>query len=235
MTFGNKIALLSGDYLLGNTCSELAALRNQHLVELMSGAVRDLTESEFLGRRDLQNNPLPPQFLTNTIMPGESNPGPSSSSSESVTSDELPMTPALVDWTTRNVLSAGSLLGKSCKGTLKLAGQDAELQEQGYQFGKHLALAWQACLDLEPFTSNYAPGTIFNLTSAPIMFHLEQEKDAELLNEINKGEESVTNIDYKKVYNIVSKGPGMRLTKQLAKTTLPTSNESSTSVQGKRC
>uniref|UniRef100_A0A8D8TH18 Decaprenyl-diphosphate synthase subunit 2 n=1 Tax=Cacopsylla melanoneura TaxID=428564 RepID=A0A8D8TH18_9HEMI len=212
MTFGNKIALLSGDYLLGNSCSELAALRNQHLVELMSGAVRDLTESEFLGRRDLQNNPLPPQFLTNS-MPGESNP---TESSDGVR-DELPMTPALVDWTTRNVLSAGSLLGKSCKGTLKLAGQDAELQEQGYQFGKHLALAWQACLDLEPFTSNYAPGTIFNLTSAPIMFHLEQEKDAELLNEINKGEESVTNIDYKKVYNIVSKGPGMKLTKQLQK------------------
>ncbi|KAI5715911.1 hypothetical protein M8J77_024448 [Diaphorina citri] len=210
MTFGNKIALLSGDYLLSNSCSELAALRNQHLVELMSGAVRDLTESEFLGRRDLQNNPLPPQFLTTKTSPDDSN-----QIMESL--DELPMTPALADWTTRNVLSAGSLLGKSCKGTLKLAGQDAELQEQGYQFGKHLALAWQACLDLEPFTSNYAPGTIFNLTSAPVMFHLEQEKSDELLNEINKGTESVTNIDYKKVYNIVSKGPGMRLTKQLQK------------------
>lgn len=29
MTFGNKIALLSGDYLLANSCMELAALRNQ--------------------------------------------------------------------------------------------------------------------------------------------------------------------------------------------------------------
>lgn len=29
MIFGNKIALLSGDYLLSNSCSELAALRNQ--------------------------------------------------------------------------------------------------------------------------------------------------------------------------------------------------------------
>lgn len=27
MTFGNKIALLSGDYLLGNSCAELASLR----------------------------------------------------------------------------------------------------------------------------------------------------------------------------------------------------------------
>jgi decaprenyl-diphosphate synthase subunit 2 len=29
MTFGNKIALLRGDYLLANSCMELAALRNQ--------------------------------------------------------------------------------------------------------------------------------------------------------------------------------------------------------------
>lgn len=27
MTFGNKIALLSGDYLLGNSCAELASMR----------------------------------------------------------------------------------------------------------------------------------------------------------------------------------------------------------------
>lgn len=30
MTFGNKIALLSGDYLLGNSCAELAGLRYEH-------------------------------------------------------------------------------------------------------------------------------------------------------------------------------------------------------------
>jgi decaprenyl-diphosphate synthase subunit 2 len=31
MTFGNKIALLSGDYLLGNSCAELASLRNSEV------------------------------------------------------------------------------------------------------------------------------------------------------------------------------------------------------------
>lgn len=35
MTFGNKIALLSGDYLLGNSCTELAALRNQDVSHLV--------------------------------------------------------------------------------------------------------------------------------------------------------------------------------------------------------
>lgn len=32
MNFGNKIALLSGDYLFSNSCSELAALRNQDVI-----------------------------------------------------------------------------------------------------------------------------------------------------------------------------------------------------------
>ncbi|KAL1131881.1 hypothetical protein AAG570_011492 [Ranatra chinensis] len=185
VSFGNKIALLSGDYLLGNSCMELAALRNQELIELLSTAVRDLSEGEFLGRRDKQNNPLP-EFGVD----------------------------ALADWTYRNVLSAGSLLGKSCQGTLKLAGHGKQIQEKGYKFGKHLALAWQACLDLEPFVgANYSEGTMFNLTSAPVMFHLEQ--DSSLLIEIDKGLEAVENIDYAKVHSIVSKGPGIELTKRL--------------------
>lgn len=50
---------------------------------------------------------------------------------------------ALEDWTLRNVLSAGSLLGKSCQGTLQLGGHGSQFQRQGFQFGKHLALGWQ--------------------------------------------------------------------------------------------
>lgn len=45
----------------------------------------------------------------------------------------------------------GSLLGKSCQGALKLAGHPPEMQRHAYLFGRHLALAWQACIDLEPF------------------------------------------------------------------------------------
>ncbi|KAJ4438839.1 hypothetical protein ANN_14792 [Periplaneta americana] len=190
MAFGNKIALLSGDYLLANSCVELASLRNQELVELISGAVRDLAEGEFVGRRDQQNNPLPsPQGVCD----------------------------AAQDWTHRNVLSAGSLLGRACQGTLKLAGHGRELQEQGYNFGKHLALAWQACVDLEPFIpgSQYVSGSLFNLTSAPVLFHLQH--DPSLFNEIDKGLDSIQNVDYEKVHSIVSKGPGISLTKQLQK------------------
>ncbi|XP_033227529.1 decaprenyl-diphosphate synthase subunit 2 [Belonocnema kinseyi] len=190
MTFGNKIALLSGDYLLGNSCAELAALRNQDLVELMSSAVRDLAEAEFIGRRDSQNNALP------------------SIPSENRTNY------ALNEWTTRNVLSAGALLGKSCQGSLKLAMHDEEMQQQGYNFGKHLALAWQACLDLGPFISKDQTMP-FSLCSAPVMFHIEH--DPSILIEINKGLDSVQNVDYAKVYDMVITGPGIELTKQLQK------------------
>lgn len=57
----------------------------------------------------------------------------------------------------------------------------------------------QACLDLEPFIagSQYVSGSMFNLTSAPVLFHLEH--DPSLFAEIDKGIESVQNVDYAKV------------------------------------
>lgn len=190
MAFGNKIALLSGDYLLANTCSELAKLRNQDIVELMSSALRDLAEAEFVGRRDSQNFPLP-------SMPPENRKGY-----------------AVKEWTHMNVLSAGALLGKACQGTLKLAGHSSEMQDQGYKFGKHLALAWQAYLDLGPFISK-DPITTYSLCCAPIMFHIEH--DPSILTEIDKGAESVSNVDYEKIHDIIMTGPGVELTKQLQK------------------
>ncbi|KOX77979.1 Decaprenyl-diphosphate synthase subunit 2 [Melipona quadrifasciata] len=168
----------------------LAEVTEMIIVELMSSAVRDLAEAEFVGRRDNQNNPLP------SVPP------------------EDRKDYAVKEWTLRNVLSAGALLGKSCKGTLKLAGHSNEIQEQGYNFGKHLALAWQACLDLGPFITKDQNVT-FNLCSAPIMFHIEH--DPSILTEIDKGLESVNNVDYVKIHKIVMMGPGVELTKQLQK------------------
>lgn len=188
MTFGNKIALLSGDYLLSNCCVELAALRNQEITELMSSAVRDLTESEFVGQRDQQNNPLPthPQECS-----------------------------AVDDWTLRSELSGGRLLGKSCQGTLRLAGHSKEFSQEGYKFGKHLALAWQACLDMEPFMpgSQYSSNAAFSLVSAPVLFHLNY--DSSLYSLIQAGAENVNNVDYEKIQSIVSRGPGLAMTKRL--------------------
>lgn len=161
MTFGNKIGLLTGDYLLSHSCVELANLRNQEVVELISSAVRDFSESEFIGERDEQNNPLPSKPIRKNAIKLEQ---VLNKHIEFDANDAL--VPLKIDealgipekeWECRNILSAGSLLGKSCKAAIKLARLSEELQHQAYLFGTHLSLAWQACLDAEPFQTDTLP------------------------------------------------------------------------------
>ncbi|XP_023024978.2 all trans-polyprenyl-diphosphate synthase PDSS2 isoform X1 [Leptinotarsa decemlineata] len=206
MIVGNKIALLSGDYLLSNSCLELANLKNQELVELMSSAVRDLAEAEFVEPRDIQNAPLPAkpkqeakgyqQFVDSTLEP-------------LVVSEALGN--AAAEWTLRHVLNAGSLLGKSCQGTLKLAGHPEEIQQKGYLFGKHLALAWQACLDREPFASGSTGH--YSLISAPVLFALQH--DPSIYSLIEKGLDDVKKVDYDALRRRVLDGPSLEMTKNL--------------------
>lgn len=118
------------------------------------------------------------------------------------------------EWALRNILSAGSLLGKSCQGALKLAGLSESTQKLGFHFGKHLVLAWQACLDLEPFLQpTYTDGTTFSLVSAPVLYHLEYDPNAYEL--IKKGYVSVENVDYKSLHSEILKGPAVEKTQQL--------------------
>lgn len=234
MTFGNKIALLSGDYLLSNSCAELAALKNQHLVELMSGAVKDLAQSEFIGRQDNQNNPLPPKNLGSDIKKVEtiiSHYNPIKGDSLEIESLLESKSKAVEDWTNRNVLLGASLLGKSCKGALLLAGHNDSIQQLGYQFGQHLALSWQAFVELETFEhyalqqsqladTNALPTTSesFSLVSAPVLLHLEfatSESREALSREIENGFDSVLNVNLKFVHCEVCNGPGIKLTKLL--------------------
>lgn len=48
-----------------NILQIISFYRNQDLNELISSALRDLTESEFIGDRDSQNIPLPCKPITN--------------------------------------------------------------------------------------------------------------------------------------------------------------------------
>lgn len=212
MIFGNKLALLGGDYLLGNACLQLAGLRNQELIGLISSAVRDLAESNFIGDRDEQNNAIPsdPSLRVNHEKLQ------SIDHLENTTSIDMSQIMGYPEreWTFRHTLSSGSLLGKSCQGTLKLAGQSEELQKHGYSFGKHLALAWQANMDLEPFRLQELPyNASFSLISAPVLFHLEH--DPSLYDEIKRGNKTFAKINFKKIHEIVSNGPGLEKTKEL--------------------
>lgn len=130
------------------------------------------------------------------------------------------------EWELRNTLAEGTLLGKSCQSALLLAKQPEDLQKQAYFFGKHLSLAWQASMDLEPFRLNKLPADVkISLISAPVLFHLEH--DPSIYEEIKKGSESVCNIDYQKVHAaIIHDGPAIEKTRELqSKHTLLAMNE----------
>jgi decaprenyl-diphosphate synthase subunit 2 len=94
-----------------------------------------------------------------------------------------------------------------------LAKQSEDLQKRAYFFGKHLALAWQASIDLEPYKTDLPLGHKLSLVSAPILFHLEH--DASLYDEVKKGFESVDDINFYQIHKTVSRGPGLERTKEL--------------------
>jgi decaprenyl-diphosphate synthase subunit 2 len=186
--------------------------RNQELIELISSSVRDLAESNFIGERDEQNNALPSDPALKIDVDFEDNID-QISSTRGINMSHILGHPER-EWSFRHTLSSGSLLGKSCQGTLKLAGQPESFQKQGYLFGKHLALAWQASMDLEPFRVSELPhNSTFSLIGAPILFHLDH--DPTLYEEIKKGKDSVDDINYAKVHQIVLEGPGIEKTKEL--------------------
>ena len=49
--FGNKIAVLAGDFLLARASVSLAALRNTEVIQLLSQVIEDLVTGEILQAR----------------------------------------------------------------------------------------------------------------------------------------------------------------------------------------
>ena len=54
LEYGNKISILGGDYLLANASTGLASLRIPKIVEIVSVAIAEFTQAEFLGQQDPQ-------------------------------------------------------------------------------------------------------------------------------------------------------------------------------------
>ncbi|KAL8575345.1 hypothetical protein ACOMHN_048638 [Nucella lapillus] len=122
MEFGNKMAILSGDFLLASACTGLAELENPEVVELMAGSMGHLMEAEFTGFTDKQGNPT------------------------------LPAGASFSDWLKQTHLQSGSLLAQSCKGALMLAGHSQEVQDNAYSYGLNTAYVQQLSDDLAAVT-----------------------------------------------------------------------------------
>jgi decaprenyl-diphosphate synthase subunit 2 len=203
LNFGNKLALLCGDYLLSTSFHEVARLNNFHVQEIISSSLRDLVESEFLGLRDKQNQPVPSKPLPvqkHITIPVDF----------SVEPFELKhiLGNMKAEWTLRNILGGASLLGKCCQCSLILANHESHIQQLGYNFGQSLALAWQASLD-----KDICKQKTFSIVSAPVMLHLEH--DPGFYSEIEKVLSSKRDVDYDVIRKGVEDGPALEKTIKL--------------------
>jgi len=186
LEYGNKISILGGDYLLANASTGLASLRIPKIVEIVSIAIAEFTQAEFLGQQDPQGRVIP-------------------------AADSL----SLDSWVTRSRLGTGSLLAAGCQGVLLLAGHDEETQSRARDLGHSLALAIRAHDEKTMFTEEggVTAGVPFSLAALPVMLHLQH--DQELLNYIQTFREDLSQVNYRKVFDAVSRGQGMDAASEL--------------------
>lgn len=119
--FGNKMAILAGDFLLGRASVAIARLRNAEVTELMSTAIANLVEGEFM------------QLKNTTDAAGDS-----------VKNEYFQY------YLHKTYLKTASLMSKSCRSAAVLGGLDRSLVDRAYLFGKNLGLCFQIvddCLD----------------------------------------------------------------------------------------
>ncbi|NXS07007.1 DLP1 synthase, partial [Neodrepanis coruscans] len=144
MQFGNKMAVLSGDFLLANACTSLAQLQNTKVVELISSAIGDLVQGIYYEN--------------------------SKSSEENCLTDDI----GISRWKEQVFLSHGALMAKSCQAAMELAKHSTEIQDMAFQYGKHMSMSHKLHSDLQPFVKGSSSDTMaFSLNSAPAILHQE--------------------------------------------------------------
>ncbi|NXE60280.1 DLP1 synthase, partial [Calcarius ornatus] len=144
MQFGNKMAVLSGDFLLANACTSLAQLQNTKVVELISSAIGDLVQGIYYEN--------------------------SKSSEENCLTDDI----GISRWKEQVFLRHSALLAKSCQAAMELAKHSAEIQDMAFQYGKHMSMSHKLHSDLQPFVKETSSDTMaFSLNSAPAILHQE--------------------------------------------------------------
>ncbi|XP_055570144.1 all trans-polyprenyl-diphosphate synthase PDSS2 isoform X2 [Falco cherrug] len=180
MQFGNKMAVLSGDFLLANACTSLAQLQNTKVVELISSAIGDLVQGIYYEN--------------------------SKSSEENCLTDDI----GISTWKEQVYLSHSALLAKSCQAAMELAKHSAEIQDMAFQYGKHMSMSHKLHSDLQPFIKECSSDTLsFSLNSAPVVLHQEFLGREAWIKQIREAQGKGNIMDYKKLREAIKAGKGV--------------------------
>lgn len=124
VAFGNKMAVLAGDFLLGRASVALARLRDAEVIELLATVIANLVEGEFMQLKNTALDETNPVWTEDTIS----------------------------YYLQKTYLKSASLISKSCRATALLGQCEPAVVEAAYAYGRNLGLAFQLVDDMLDYT-----------------------------------------------------------------------------------
>lgn len=149
LAFGNKMAVLAGDFLLGRASVALARLRDPEVTELMATVIANLVEGEFMQLKNTAEDESKPVYTEETLS----------------------------YYLQKTYLKTASLISKSCRSAAVLGRSAPEVIEASYAYGRNLGLAFQLVDDMLDYTVTEAElgkpagaDLELGLATAPLLF-----------------------------------------------------------------
>lgn len=187
--FGNKMAILAGDFLLGRASVAIARLKNAEVIELLSTTISNLVEGEFMQLDDT-----------------------SVENSDANRAD-------FEYYIHRTYLKTASLMSKSCRASALLSGARENVVDGCYQFGRNLGICFQIVDDINDYakfnsSSAAASDSVAKraLKTAPVLFAWEKFPQ---VGDMIRRQFSHPN-DIKEIKELVKQAQGLEKTKELA-------------------
>lgn len=153
--FGNKMAVLAGDFLLGRASVALARLRDPEVTELLATVIANLVEGEFMQLKNTASDEKNPAWTEDTV----------------------------AYYLQKTYLKSASLISKSCRAAAILGGCTPEVVEKSYMYGKNLGLAFQLVDDMLDYTVSgeelgkpAGADLELGLATAPLLFAWKDNK-----------------------------------------------------------
>ncbi|KAI9570135.1 terpenoid synthase [Boletus coccyginus] len=179
--FGNKLAILGGDFLFGRTNVAISRLGDSEVVELIASVFSDLVEGEILQMKG-----------TSAETDANSN-SPSPYGDGGEIDPPHVVVPCSDGWCTylkKTYLKTASLLAKSARAAVILGGcTEGEVwKEVAYAYGRNIGIAFQLVDDILDFSSSTAlgkPGSgtdlRLGLATGPVLYAAEEYPELEPL------------------------------------------------------
>lgn len=156
LEFGNKMAVLAGDFLLGRASVALARLRDSEVVELLATVIANLVEGEFMQLKNTARDEKNPVWTEDTV----------------------------TYYLQKTYLKSASLISKSCRAAALLGSTDIGTVDAAYAYGKNLGLAFQLVDDMLDYTISEkelgkpsGADLELGLATAPLLFAWKNNKE----------------------------------------------------------